>query len=180
MQINGILVTPTVNKDAKKFTVNGLPVNNANNFEVIFLNGIFNPSVGPYDYSYSQIEFEDTSGYSIDKITMNEPFLTNVCTANCDTCSGSLSTCTSCSYDAAQEKSFYLQESSCVEECSPGSFKDSGYQCSSCESPCLECDITATSCTICDPESSKPYANLAQLKCYEECPSGTYLDTETT
>ena len=66
--------------------VGGLPVSNQKNFKVRFAGGVINPNFGPYSYEYLQIELVDLAGYSIDKVTLKEPFLTVKCTANCDTC----------------------------------------------------------------------------------------------
>ena len=51
-------------------------------------NGMVNPSEGPYNYEYLQVEFLDEFGYSIDKVTKEETYITVSCTDNCDTCSG--------------------------------------------------------------------------------------------
>lgn len=40
--------------------------------------------------------------------------------------------------------------------------------------------MSATACTICNPLAAKPYAYPKTFECYDECPSGTYLDLETT
>lgn len=91
---------------------------------MIFTDGVKNPTTGPYSYDYVQIEFKDQYGYSIDKLTLNEVYSEVSCTSNCDTCSGSLSSCTKCSYNAALEKSFFLNGSNCVEDCGSGFYPD--------------------------------------------------------
>ena len=160
MVLLGERVTPTINADAKQFTVDSIPYDGRTDFSVIFSDGVRNPTIGPYQYDYVQIEFKDQYGYSIDKLTLSDVYQEVACTSNCDTCSGSLSTCTTCSYNAALEKSFYLSDSNCVEECTAGFYEDKAtYECAACESPCLECSITATACTICDPNSAAPYAD---------------------
>ena len=93
-------------------------------------------------------------------MTRNEVYITNECTNNCDTCSGSLSTCTTCSYDETLQVNFYLTDSNtCVQECGSGFFEDSPNKCSPCSSDCLECTISATACLLCSPQSLTPYAD---------------------
>lgn len=151
MYINDILVGPTVNADAKQFVVNNLPVDGTSAFTVKFEGGLKNPTIGPYNYEYMQIEFMDQADNPIDKKILNEPFIVVPCTNNCDSCKDTLSKCTSCKYNAALEKSYYLKASEfkCLDDCGSGFFEDTGYKCSPCEGNCLECSVSATSCTLC-------------------------------
>ena len=89
-----------------------------------FVGGLINPSEGPYTYEYLKIEFSDASGFDIDKRVLNQAFVNVLCTNNCDSCVDSLSRCTSCKFNSAQEKSLYLKanEFKCVEDCGPGFF----------------------------------------------------------
>ena len=96
MVINDVQVTPTVNVEAKQFTVSGIPVAEQSSFVVDIFSGVRNPDEGPYSYEYLQIEFFDSYGYSIDKITSASTFITVNCTENCATCAGFLSACSSC------------------------------------------------------------------------------------
>ena len=52
MTVNDILVSPTINAEAKQFVINGLPVENAMNFKVKIEGGLTNPILGPYNYEH--------------------------------------------------------------------------------------------------------------------------------
>jgi len=59
MFINNVLVGPVVNADAKQFLVSGLPQDGVFIFAIKFVGGLTNPTLGPYNYEYMQIEFMD-------------------------------------------------------------------------------------------------------------------------
>ena len=162
--------------------VRGLPIDSQTIFSIRFTGGLINPDEGPYSFDYLLIEFADASGYTIDKRVLNQEYVNVECTNNCDTCVDSLSKCTSCKFASALDESLYLKESEyrCVTDCGPGYFQDAGYKCSPCGGNCLQCTVSATSCTLCNPNSVKPYADPLSLRCYDECPAGTYLDKPST
>lgn len=180
MDINGNIVTPEVNYDSKTFLVSGLPVDQERQFAIHFPQNLRNPSSGPYAYTYWVIEFQDRFGYVIDKvIAQDDPASPSVaCLSNCDTCAGTLSTCQSCSFVAALNKSFYLKGTECLEDCGDGFFQETGYVCGQCSGNCVTCRITAESCTLCRQDQPLIYADPATLTCHATCPEGTYLDEE--
>lgn len=150
MLVNGVRTSPSINTIVKQLTVKSMPHDGETVFTIEILDGVKNPTIGPYNYDYLQIEFRDSDGYSIDRLSSNEVVIAVQCTANCATCSGSLSTCTSCS--SILNKIFYLKDQHCLEECGKGFFENqSGYICSPCADPCLECSTAATACTLCNP-----------------------------
>jgi hypothetical protein len=152
MLINGSETTPTVNAIAKQLTLRSMPTGGLTAFTIEILDGVLNPSTGPYSFDYLQIEFKDSSGFSISKLTSQVPLISVECNANCASCSGTLSTCNSCTYDSTLDKSFFLINQTCQEECGSGYFEDaSGYICSPCAEGCLECSTSATACTLCNP-----------------------------
>ena len=112
------------------------------------------------------------------KYITKEAYISNKCTNNCRACSSQLATCTSCGHDEAQGKTFSLKGTQCLEDCGSGFFSDSGFLCSPCASSCFECRVRANACTVCNPAIEKPYADPITLQCYDECPSGTYLDSD--
>ena len=157
-----------------------MPSDGVTAFIVEFQTGVFNPTTGPYTYDYFQVEFYDKDGYSIDKVTYTDAFITTTCTGNCDTCSGLLSTCTSCSVSSLNDVSYYLKGTECLSDCGSGFFGDAGYVCSACDSTCTECSLAANACTLCNPSNPLPYADPTTYRCYDKCPAGTYLDEAST
>ena len=114
----------------------------------------------------------------MDKYLTNDAYISNKCTNNCRACSGNLATCTACGYDDIQDKRFNLKDTNCVEYCGSGFFADSGFVCSPCAANCIECRVRDNACTLCNPALEPPYADPITLQCYDECPSGTYLDSD--
>jgi proprotein convertase subtilisin/kexin type 5 len=79
--------------------------------------------------------------------------------SGCLTCSGTTTTCTSCS------GSKYLYNSQCVDTCPEGSYS-SGNDCYSCLSTCVTCSSSG-SCITCQNN----YYKFGSL-CLSSCPSG--------
>ena len=55
-------------------------------FDVTITDYLRNPTAGPYEYSYFAINFQTSSGYSIDSIISKEPMITVLCSGNCAEC----------------------------------------------------------------------------------------------
>lgn len=108
MLVNGVRTSPSINTIVKQLTVKSMPHDGETVFTIEILDGVKNPTIGPYNYDYLQIEFRDSDGYSIDRLSSNEVVIAVQCAANCTTCSGTLSTCTSCS--SILNKIFYLKD----------------------------------------------------------------------
>lgn len=58
-----------INTEAKQFKIAVMPVDLQTSFVVEILSGLKNPTAGPYTFSYLQIEFDDSDGFSIDKVS---------------------------------------------------------------------------------------------------------------
>jgi hypothetical protein len=178
--VNGQSLASDLHTDTLQLTVEAIPSNNEYTIKVG--NGFKNPTEGPYAYSVYQVEFytsnPESDGYLIDKVFSQHPWIDVPCLNNCGTCTGTLSSCVSCSYNSVTEVSRYLEDGECVEECKAGFYGGSGYNCLPCESPCLECSLLPNLCTLCEETHDKPFAYPVALQCYAECPNGTYLDEE--
>lgn len=74
MLINGEQTSPTVNNLTKTLTLSKMP-SSGTSFSIELLDGVTNPTAGPYSFDYFQIEFKDSSGYTIDKLTIEEPLI---------------------------------------------------------------------------------------------------------
>lgn len=123
MLINDKETNPTVNDLTKSLSLSKMP-SSSDSYTIELLAGVENPETGPYSFDYFQIEFKDSSGYTIDKITIDEPLVTVECTSNCETCKDSLSTCTSCSYNAVQDVNYFLSGNECMTDCGYGFFNN--------------------------------------------------------
>ena len=93
-----------------------MPVDALSAFTVEITSGLRNPTQGPYTLNYLQVEFQNSDGFSIDKVTRQDAIKTVECLAGCGTCDGNRSTCTSCPIG------FNLKGSECLEDCGSGFF----------------------------------------------------------
>ena len=154
-----------------------MPVGSLTSFTVEITSGLTNPAQGPYALNYLQVEFQNSEGFSIDKVTGPDEVKTVGCVASCGTCDGDRSTCTSCPIG------FYLKDNQCLDDCGTGYYAKIGMQqCDKCDDKCLECRVQSDSCTVCNPAvvPQTPYADPLTLQCYDKCPAGTYLDEAST
>lgn len=58
-----------INSIARQFKLNSMPSDQETEFTVEITSGLTNPSKGPYSLNYLQIEFQNSEGFSIDKVT---------------------------------------------------------------------------------------------------------------
>ena len=99
-----------------------------------------------------------------------------LCSPPCKTCSGSLTTCTSC--DQTLPFSFYFRNE-CFEECPRDiSVEDEGV-CVECDSNCKTCDdeYSADFCTSCYADA---YLDYHTNSCVDVCPAGITVAREDT
>ncbi|XP_070250414.1 extracellular matrix organizing protein FRAS1 [Myotis yumanensis] len=86
------------------------------------------------------------------------------CDWSCNACSGPLRTdCLQCM------DGYVLQDSTCVEQCAPSFYRDSGL-CKGCDSHCLQCQ-GPQECTRCE----EPFLLLG-AQCVQECGKGYFAD----
>ena len=95
-----------------------------------------------------------------------------LCTGDCNTCSVTVSNCTSC-------KTMSLDGNACVSPCPLGTISVNvttvGQICQSCLSPCATCSLTTTNCTACNASLS-PLMYLNGNTCQTICPNLTYAN----
>jgi hypothetical protein len=141
------------------------------------ISGITNPSsTSTSSFTLSTL---DSSDYKIDTVTDGlVPELE--CNYPCKSCSSSdKDLCLSC-YTAAETGLPYLQGTTCQASCDTGYSPNSTTTCVQCDSTCLTCSETSTSqCTSCNSTGTYPYYYSSTNKCYQDCPSGSYLDSTT-
>lgn len=92
-----------------------------------------------------------------------------ICRSPCLTCSGSSSICLSCDINSLYP---YLWDNTCHSNCQDSYFPTSDKKCSACSQPCLSCEYSSNNCTSC--VTGYLYNNI----CYEQCPSGSFLDDD--
>lgn len=69
-KLNGqVIAGRKINSVAKQFRLDTMPVDGLSSFTVEITKGLINPSQGPYSLNYLQIEFQNSAGFSIDKVT---------------------------------------------------------------------------------------------------------------
>ena len=69
-KLNGEVVAGRkINSVAKQFRLDTMPEDALSSFTVEIASGLKNPTQGPYSLNYLQIEFQNSAGFSIDKIT---------------------------------------------------------------------------------------------------------------
>ena len=88
------------------------------------------------------------------------------CDANCLTCQGSASQCTSCRQSGGLG---FLLGSTCIDGCPPGMASQAGV-CAACQYPCSQCSTGPEICTACDQSDGSLY--LYGPTCIGQCPSG--------
>lgn len=74
----------------------------------------------------------------------------DLCSSQCATCLGTVSSCTGCSSTAIQ------YNNACLTSC-PYPLVISGGTCANCSTNCSSCSLTATNCTSCSITSGTPY-----------------------
>ncbi|CAI2382006.1 unnamed protein product [Moneuplotes crassus] len=109
------------------------------------------------------IETKDDNDISIDYVGTGVTY-TKLCNSPCLTCLNDLSNCTSC-YSSSSNP--FLFNSTCVNSCPNGYFKDSDQSCQPCKSPCLTCENSASECLSCIKD---PYKVLYGFSCLDSCP----------
>lgn len=94
------------------------------------------------------------------------------CHDSCDGCApSSFRDCLECN---RPEYQFRIDDSlHCARDCITGQYKKNATNCGHCEAPCLDCEGSSSSCTLCDQTSE--LKSLYQNQCIKECPSG-YTD----
>ena len=94
------------------------------------------------------------------------------CDISCATCSGGTAAdCASCPVSGTPFKA----ATSCVGECPPREYADSGGSCGACSDQCSNCSGTATNCTSCPAYA--PYLHGAS--CAGSCPIGSFASGYT-
>ena len=110
------------------------------------------------------------SGFKIDQ--RNQGMTVRAfCDYPCRTCPSTATTqCLTCFTN------WYLQDSSCVQQCSEGKILNNGI-CESCDASCVACSVSATTCTKCGKDGFL-FLNPLNNQCTNTCPDGYYGNTQ--
>jgi proprotein convertase subtilisin/kexin type 5 len=101
----------------------------------------------------------------------SSPNLCSTCDIKCILCSGSSTTCSSCTLNGSNMA--YLWSNTCVTNCPNGTYLTANPNlCNACNTLCQLCDVSSTNCSLC---SSTGY--LLNLTCLAICPNPYYPDT---
>ena len=81
-RLNGqVIADRKINSVAKQFRLDTMPVDALSAFTVEITSGLRNPTQGPYTLNYLQVEFQNSDGFSIDKVTRQDAIKTVECLA---------------------------------------------------------------------------------------------------
>jgi hypothetical protein len=144
--------------------------------------GFSSTTSSPVSATFSTLNSFEAGGFKIDESSSDIAFKLK-CTLPCRDCfSANTTQCKSCYSSTLVTASiyFHLTSTNCYTLCPATTYNNNAtFNCSACDTNCLNCFNSAFFCTKCHPNSTFPYLNITAVSqvCVAGCVAGMYPDT---